>query len=266
VAERSLQDILGVTPERDALWEVFHENSKNWRSTLALTPQSLEATQARMKEMEECLPYPGYPAIDLPRTLVPLDGSLEGAVGGRCTQREMRPGPLSLGQVATLLHHAYGMVRDNRFVPFPPRLRPIPSAGALYPLELYFHSAHVEGIGPGLFHYSPKQSCLHVISREDRSAAVARATLYPETVAGASLVIFITAIFERSTWKYGDRGYRYALLEAGHLGQNLALVAGALGLGCLGLGGYLDRDVDDLLGLDGVTHSTVYMSCVGAPR
>jgi SagB-type dehydrogenase family enzyme len=79
----------------------------------------------------------------------------------------------------------------------------------------------------------------------------------------ASLIIFITAIFERSVFKYGDRGYRFIFLEAGHVAQNINLVSNALGLGSVNIGGFFDREIDDFLDLDGVTHSTIYMIAIG---
>jgi SagB-type dehydrogenase family enzyme len=79
----------------------------------------------------------------------------------------------------------------------------------------------------------------------------------------ASIVIFVTAIFERSTFKYGERGYRFVLLEAGHVAQNVSLAATGLGLGAINIGGYFDRDMDRVLGLDGVRHSTVYLVAIG---
>jgi SagB-type dehydrogenase family enzyme len=261
VAERSLPQLLVPTRDPDALWEVFHENSKNFRASLGLTEQSAEQTQARMQELHEELPYAAYPRIALPAPQ-PIAMSLTDAIAARRSERSLRPDPPTAPELATLLHHAYGMMRDNRYVPYPPRTRAVPSAGALYPLELYVHGA-VAGLGAGLYHYSPKHSALHHLDERDLSAPIAAATLYPEYVAGASLIVFVTAMFERSTWKYGDRGYRYALLEAGHLVQNLDLVATALGFASFNLGGYFDREIDDLLGIDGITHSTVYMICIG---
>jgi len=79
----------------------------------------------------------------------------------------------------------------------------------------------------------------------------------------SSVLFFITALFERATFKYGDRGYRFVLLEAGHVAQNINLASGGLRLGCMNIGGFFDRQIDDLLGLDGVTHSTVYLVAVG---
>jgi SagB-type dehydrogenase family enzyme len=79
----------------------------------------------------------------------------------------------------------------------------------------------------------------------------------------ASLIVFITAVFERSVFKYGDRGYRFIFLEAGHVAQNINLVATALGLGSVNIGGFFDREIDEFLDLDGVTHSTIYMVAIG---
>lgn len=78
-----------------------------------------------------------------------------------------------------------------------------------------------------------------------------------------SAIFFITALFDCSIFKYGDRGYRFVLLEAGHVAQNINLVATALELGCGNVGGFFDRQIDDWLGLDGVTHSTLYLVGIG---
>lgn len=263
MAERTLDDILGGAGDPDALWEVFHENSKNWRASLALSELSPDETQARMRDFHPTLPYPGYPTALLPDP-APLAMPLGDAISARCSTRHFGAGGLTLPQLAALLHAAYGMIRDNTFVPYPPRTRAVPSAGALYPLEIYLHGARIEGLAPGLYHYDPSRGALHVLDERDRSRELAAATLFPDHVAGAAVVIFVTAIFQRATWKYGDRAYRYTLLECGHLAQNVGLAAAALDLAAFPLGGFFDREIDDLLGLDGVGHATLYMVCVGA--
>jgi SagB-type dehydrogenase family enzyme len=260
--EQSLADLLGAQSASDNLWEIFHENSKNWRAALALSERSGSEVQSAMKHFHESLPYTGYPMVELPPPNCKLDASLEQSILARESVRDLMPRLVPLEELATLLHYSYGMLRDNTFVPFPPRTRAVASAGALYPLELYVHAARVASISPGLYHYSPKEHCLHQLRATD-PALVPSSTLYPDLVLRASLSLFVTAVFERSTWKYGERGYRYALMEAGSVAQNVGLIAAALGLGCFGLGGYVDREVDDLLGLDGVTQSTVHMLCIG---
>ena len=92
---------------------------------------------------------------------------------------------------------------------------------------------------------------------------ISASIVQPDIALETSVLVFITAIFERSTFKYNDRGYRFVLLEAGHVAQNLNLAAHGLGFGYINLGGYYDRDIDEFLGLDGLNHSTVYMGGIG---
>ena len=261
MAERSTDELLGFARDSDPIWELFHENSKNRRQLLELNARSSADIQTEMQKFHESLPFPGYPNIALP---VPgaLDYPLERAIAARESTRELSPRQITLQELTLILHHAYGMQRENSYVPFPPRTRAVPSAGALYPLEIFFYAATVPELTPGLYHYSPKEHCLHLL-RALPAARIWEATLYPEFVRGAALSVFVTALFERSTWKYGARGYRYALIEAGAVAQNLGLVAAALDLGCFNLGGYVDGEIDELLGLDGVTHATVHMLCIG---
>ena len=244
----------------DQVWELFHENSKNGRFSTSATDQGVRDHIARL---HESLPYEGYPMVELPRSLEPLHLSLDRAITTRVSVRDLTACPLTLRQVTTLLHCAYGASRDRKDVAFPRSLRVVPSGGALYQLEIFFHTAHVEGLNAGLYHYNPAKHHLRLLCEGDRTQAISQAMIQSEIALGAALVIFITAVFERSVFKYGDRGYRFVLLEAGHVAQNINLVANALGLGAVNLGGYYDREIDDFLGLDGVTHSTIYMAAIG---
>jgi len=216
-----------------------------------------------MSELWESLPFDGYPSILLPQNLAPLNLTLGDAILSRATARSIRPVQLVLAQVATILHHAYGITRDNKGTVFPRPFRSVPSGGGLYPLEIFFHSSHIEGLKPGVYHFNPVQNRLRMLREGDCARELADALVQPQLAMDVSLFFFITAVFERSIFKYGDRGYRFTLLEAGHVAQNMNLVANALGLGCVNVGGYFDREVDVLLNLDGITHSTVYIIGVG---
>jgi SagB-type dehydrogenase family enzyme len=192
--------------------------------------------------------------------------SLSEAILTRASARGMKPAALALPTLATLLHHAYGVTRDETASGFPRVFRAAPSGGALYPLELFFHSRYVEGAPPGVYHYNPLRNEIRRVRDEDQTPRIAE-LLIPfqnHLAQDAALIVFITALFGRSTFKYSTRGYRFALLEAGHVAQNLGLAAGALGLAYLNVGGYFDRHVDEFLGLDGLTHSTIYMAAIGA--
>lgn len=242
-------------------WELFHESSKLSRYDI---PPSNAQVRQRMAELWESLPYNGYPAVPLPAELSPLSLSLHDAIRTRVTGRDLVASRLPLRDVATLLELSYGVTRDNDSGEFPRPFRVAPSAGALYPLEIYLHSARVDGIKPGLYHYDPSQRELQRLRDGDLSRELADGLVQKELALGTSLQVFITGIFERAVFKYGDRGYRFALLEAGHVAQNMNLVANALGHGVINVGGFVDRVMDTLLGLDGITHSTIYVIAVGA--
>lgn len=258
--QRVWQEIFMPGSNEEQLWELFHENSKVGRYTQ--TP-SKEEVRSRMGEFHESLPFEGYPRVDLPPSLAPLSLSLEQAITTRTSVRKFSPRELSLEQIATLFFYAYGVTRKNTDTSFPRPFRTVPSGGALYPLEIFFHTATLKGYSSGIYHYNAAEHCLRHLQDGDDTQRISSALVQPELAQGASLIIFLTAIFERSIFKYGERGYRFILLEAGHVAQNLNLVANALGLGCVNIGGYHDREIDEYLELDGITHSTIYMLAIG---
>lgn len=247
-------------PATDEVWELYHENSKSGRYSEV---RPAEQVLARMAELAESLRYANRPETPLPADRVPLDRPLEEAFGARTSARALRTCALSTREVGTLLHHAYGVTRPNDGTGYPRPFRSVPSGGALYPLELYVHSTRISGAEPGLHHYDPVDGVLRLVRYGDLSREICGSVAQSELFANAAMVVFVTALFERSTFKYGERGYRFVLLEAGHVGQNLALAASALGLASVAVGGYLDREIDELLGLDGLAHSTVYLTAVG---
>lgn len=245
---------------KDHAWELFHENSKLGRYQ---KPLSDEQVLTRMESFYETLPFEGYPITQLPQPSTLGSVSLADALVNRTSTRDLAPISLSLSNLGTLLHYGYGVTRDNHGTNFPRPFRTVPSGGALYPLEIFFHASNVEELPAGLYHYNPSLHHVRLLREGDETDCIAPSVVQPEVVRGTSVTIFLTAIFERSIFKYGDRGYRFVLIEAGHVAQNINLVATALGLGILNLGGFFDREIDELLGVDGVTHSTLYMLCIG---
>ncbi|HWT06402.1 MAG TPA: SagB/ThcOx family dehydrogenase [Xanthomonadales bacterium] len=243
----------------DALWELFHENTKSSRFDSFLDTADVIAWQSAL---ERSLSYEGHPSTALPPPSEGFAASLGDVLKARRTTMAFERGTLALTTLATLLFYAYGETRSNEGG-FPPMYRAVPSAGALYPLELYFYTCVAETLPAGLYHYDPTRHAVSLIAEGDLTAALGECLLVPELAQNAELIVFVTAAFERTTYKYGDRGYRFVLLEAGHVGQNLSLVAGALGLGCLNIGGFRDRDTDRFLGLDGIRQSAIYLAAVG---
>jgi SagB-type dehydrogenase family enzyme len=142
--------------------------------------------------------------------------------------------------------------------------RAYPSAGARFPIEIYpivFRSS--ENLKSGLYHYSLREHALDVLwDREFTDEDIDELFTYP-WVKRAAVAFVMTAVFWRTNNKYGERGHRYILLEAGHIGQNIYLTAEALGLACCALGGTRDKALEQLLDIDGVTESVVYAVAAG---
>jgi SagB-type dehydrogenase family enzyme len=122
---------------------------------------------------------------------------------------------------------------------------------------------NVTGMERGIYHYDVREHRLELIREGKVRDEAARAARDQEMLASAGVVFLWTAIFARSAWKYGERAYRYVYLDAGHIAQNVALAAVALGLGTCQIAAFYDNEVNALVGVDGVEESTVYMSSVG---
>jgi SagB-type dehydrogenase family enzyme len=259
------RDLIVPGNDENYLWELFHENTKIRPYAPFLTADEIIA---RMKDTAESLPLEQYPAIDLPAELTSLTRSLEETLRTRVSTRDFHPDPVSLRDLATILFYSYGVTRDNAGTDNPRPLRIVPSGGALYPLDIFFHTKCVPDLKPGLYHYNPCHNCIRLLCEADLTEQLA-GTLIPmqqNLARDCSIMFLIAALFERSIFKYGARGYRFVMMEAGHVAQNLNLVTNALGLGSVNICGYYDQEVDELLGMDGLTQSTIYMIAVGSKR
>ncbi len=181
--------------------------------------------------------------MSLPRPS--LDGkiSVEKAIQKRRTIRDFKEDSLSLGQLSQLLWAGQGITDPIE------GKRAAPSAGALYPLDLYVlvGPSSVEGLEAGVYQYRPEPQAIVQIAKGDRRKEIALASLWQMWMARAPVLFIITAEYRRITGKYGDRGIRYAWIEAGHVGQNLFLQAEALGLGAGIVGAFQDREVARLM-------------------
>ena len=262
---KTLENLI-LDSDNEMVWELFHENSKlsftDPHPVYRLWP-SEESIAAGMAMLRRVKRYDDYPKIALRQKWPAARVSLDDVLSRRQTARAFGPDAIELHQLAKVLWMSYGVNRDNKGTVFPRPLRTVPSGGALYPLELYIYALRVKHLKTGLYHYDPEGHSLDVLRQRDESRQVARCMVQQDLVESAAAVIFITAIFARSTFKYGDRGYRFILLEAGHLAQNANLAAQGMGLATTNIGGYADRLVDRYLDLDGLNESTVYVLLIG---
>src|SRR5205814_8594525 len=119
-----------------------------------------------------------------------------------------------------------------------------------------------DGAPPGLYHYGPLDHLLEQL-RDGEQDGLADALVFRDLLDGCAVVLVVTAMFWRTRFKYGLRGYRFALIEAGHLAQNVLLAATALRLPAVPVGGFYDRRLDDFLAVDGVDESSLYSVFVG---
>jgi SagB-type dehydrogenase family enzyme len=165
---------------------------------------------------------------------------------------------LSAACLGYILQYAVGVTDASR------ALRAYASAGALYPLEVYVAVLAVQDCDAGLYHYSVHEHCLRKIRAGDYREPLAEALFAAGVVETASAAIIVSAIFHRSQIKYGERGYRMTLFEAGHMVQNILLCATAQAAAALPIGGFIDDDLNDMLGLDGVEESAIYPVLLGA--
>ncbi|MBI4159716.1 SagB/ThcOx family dehydrogenase [Candidatus Wolfebacteria bacterium] len=190
----------------------------------------------------------------------PLSGSLSELIVSRESRREFSPEPLTNADIGTLLKYSCGItgrLDDERY------RRAHPSGGARFPIEVYPVVVRGSDIKSGLYHYNVKDHALDVLwEREFTPDDIGNLFTY-EWVKNAAVVFVMTAVFWRMQNKYGLRGYRHILLEAGHIGQNVYLVAEAMGLKCCAISGTRDQNLEKLIDIDGVTESVVYAIAVG---
>lgn len=253
------------------LYELFHENTKmdirvaydNMRRMGAVgsNPMMLEKMAFPYKT------YPFQPRVPLVEDLGPTGTSFDEAVLQRRSIRVFTGEKLSLEEISRILYFGYGITNkaplltdQDKFI----MLRAAASAGALYPLEFYPLILNAE-IEAGLYHFNIKSFCLELLKAGDFREQVPNLFQGQQGIEQASMIILISGIMKRTTVKYGNRGYRFVLLDAGHAAQNIYLTAAAIDLGCYTIGGFSDRELEDLLGIDGVNESILYAAAIGRP-
>jgi SagB-type dehydrogenase family enzyme len=183
---------------------------------------------------------------------------VEETLARRRSIREYADAPLVAAEVGQLLWAAQGTSGARGY-------RTAPSAGALYPLELYLVAGRVEGLEAGVYHYDPAGHALTSVTMGDRRADLAAAALGQASVRDAAVNLVFVAEFERTTQRYGERGVRYVYMEAGHAAQNVLLQCVSLELGAVVIGAFEESTVSDLLLLS-ETETPLYIIPVGRPR
>ena len=209
--------------------------------------------------------YCGYPTMQLPApTGAEAAGSLQSIAEHRRTPREFVPRALSARTFSKLLYIGDGIVKSwttPEGVAW--TRRSAPSPGALYPIEIYPLVFNVEGLAAGLYHYQPLEHVVSCLKEGNHQEKLAQASNLGGLISNANAAFILVAYFQRCRFKYGERAYRFCLLESGYIAQNLLLAATAEGLAGVPVGGFVDDELNELVGVDGVDVAVLYMVLVG---
>lgn len=207
--------------------------------------------------------YTGLPAIPLPAEFPSPDTPALQAIG----TYEATGGPEpSLSTLTQLLYYCAGITRVGNFrIAGEVHFRAAASAGGLYPVETYVVCRDLDGLDAGVYHFGPDTFQLTRLREGDFRGNLARAAGGDDRVASAPLTVVFTTVFWRSSWKYRTRGYRYCFWDNGTVAANLLSGAAAAGLPGRVVNAFVDREVDELLGIDGVGEAATCLLAVGAP-
>jgi SagB-type dehydrogenase family enzyme len=264
----------GIDKYADSLALLFQENTKlnpMLSRRYGIKLGQFDNDYYRRRAMLPYKVYPGAQRVDLSdyHAMGAPRADYFATLANRRSERNYDPYAISLREIHTLCHYSYGIGRheatgaeDGQQMAF----RYLPSGGGLYPLEMYVLILNGDP-APGLYHYRPDLNALEQLKRGDHRET-ARTMLAAEPyidLVNASAVILITSMIERVIIKYGDRGYRWVLMEVGALAQNAALAATATGLGTCLAGSFLDEQVNEFLAIDGVSETIQKAIIVGKP-
>jgi SagB-type dehydrogenase family enzyme len=202
--------------------------------------------------------YPRLDQVSFPKPMLSLNISLKQTLIDRTSSRNFSKRKVPIEKLSTLLFYGAGQKTGSEALG-----RFYPSGGGLYPLELYIISLNTD-LKKGLYHYSIQNHGLETLI-EFSNFNYRRYFIRQSWIPKSAFMIVVTAVFHRTIDKYGDRGYRHILSEAGHIAQNLYLLSSALKLACCSIGGYRENSLGKLLDIEGSEESVVYVIAFGMP-
>jgi SagB-type dehydrogenase family enzyme len=246
--------------------ELYHENSKLRANDAGLYRWIgfFNSSPHVRKIIARPVTYSHYQSVELPPVVGMAEEPLARTISGRRSARAFDYRSMPINELSRLLMLGGGITgahHDSDGTVW--QLRAAPSGGALYPIDLYCLALRIGGLAAGLYAYNPQAHSLALVVEGDFAAELATLSYGDPDATPPAAAIIMSASFQRCKVKYGERGYRFALLEAGHIAQNLLLAAEAAGLAAVPIGGFLDDRANALLQLDGVQEAVVYLVSVG---
>jgi SagB-type dehydrogenase family enzyme len=206
--------------------------------------KELKRPSASKPSIEVTLPSPAYTS----------HVSIEETLKKRRSVRQYQNKAITLEQVAQLLWASQGVTSNNGF-------RTAPSAGALYPLEIYLVSGNIDNLPAGIYHYLPEKHRLQKVKEDDVRNQLSQAALGQKAIQFGAVAMVITAEFSRTMKKYGHQGREFVFMEAGHAAQNIYLQSVSLNLGTVSIGAF---DKDQVKAILGINEEPLYILPIGA--
>lgn len=238
-------------------WE-YHDSTKH-------SYRSVRTTAHYLDWGNQPAPFKSYPDLeaiplpsDMPRSGVPALSAI--------VDRPITPATeprLDTSRIASLLHYSAGVTKEKRYPQGAIQFRAAACAGALYPIEVYVVCGDIDGLAAGVYHFNPGDHALRCLRRGDYRGALLQATADRESIARAPVTFVYTAISWRSAWKYRARAYRYHYWDCGMILANAILLANAHGLSYEVVAGFVDEEVNRLLGIDGSRELALALFPVG---
>lgn len=238
---------------------------------LIISPGHLNSSPATGRDWAVASPESGL--IPLPAPRLDSQFSVEKALKARQSIRDYQEVPLTLAEISQILWAAQGFTRERKEPPtrwnpkyeWPGGLRTAPSAGALYPMEIYLLAGKVDGLPVGVYKYVPKNHALRKVAEADKRKELCLAALKQPQVEKAPAVVLMAGVYERTSYKYGERAERYVHMEAGSIAENIYLQATALGIGTVFIGAFNDEEVKKVMALSADESPLVIMPLGKAP-
>jgi SagB-type dehydrogenase family enzyme len=250
---KKVDQLLGKS---NTMWHRFHKHSSIKEQKISNSFQNAKTPLNWNKVF-----FKGYarmPEIKLPKPKLDKKTTLIYSLNNRRSDRDYSDRLVTIQQISTLLKFTVGI---NEFSLNNQRNRYYPSAGSRYPIETYLLINRAE-IKSGVYHYYVRNHSLEYLDKTNRTEL--QSMFIQKWIKKASLLLMLTSQFKRTVNKYGERGYRYSLFEAGHIGQNIYLVTSSLKLSCCAIGGFYDDKVNKKLGLQNIEEEVLYIFAIGA--
>ena len=251
-----------------AISRIYHENSKlrtfHQQGDFMLPLDKIDEEVKKLTAQGRKKYPQSYQRIKLPSADRSSRYSLEEAVLQRRSRRHYSKAGVSIQKLSNILYYSYGITGKLEKTDL--LLRAVPSGGGLYPIDIYISVNRVEGLEKGIYYYDSLEHELVFVNHNDLSEISKEVSGYAAMLDTAAFTFILGANFWRNQWKYHERGYRVILIDCGHVAQNLHMMSTAYDLGSCCLMGFVDDELNKLLGLDGIVEHSMYLITVGVNR